>query len=104
MSGPPPFYQPTFSVAELRQAEAIVRRRQAPHAHVRRARLALVLAAEPTLSNPEAGRRLGVHENTVRLWRKRWAVEGFCVVDRPRPGRPRTFSPSADRGHQGDCL
>ena len=104
MPGPPPFYQPTFSVAELRQAEAIVRRRQVPHAHVQRAQLALVLAAEPALSNPEAGRRLGVHENTVRLWRKRWATEGFSLVDRPRPGRPRTFFPSPDRGHQGHCL
>jgi len=104
MPGPQPFYQPTFSVAELRQAAAMVLRRQAPHTHVQRARLALVLAVEPALSSPEAGRRLGVHENTVRLWRKRWAMEGFSMADRPRPGRPRTFSPSADRGYQGHRL
>ena len=104
MPGPLPLYQPRFSRQEQRQAREIVRKRNVSHGRARRARLVLLLAEDPAISNPEAGRRLGVHENTVRYWRKRWAGEGFSLDDRPRSGRPPSFSPQATRGHQGRGL
>jgi transposase len=45
------------------------------------------------MSSPEAGRRLGLHEQSVRHWRKRWCGEGLVLEDRPRSGRPPKFSP-----------
>ena len=104
MPGPSPLYRPKFSRLQLAEARELVRQRCVPHALVQRAQLVLLLAAEPTISNPEAGRRLGIHENTVRYWRYRWATEGFVLEDRPRPGRPPKFSPSGDCRHQGDRL
>ena len=96
MPGPLPLYRPRFSRKQLDEARKLVRKRHVPHVLVQRAQLVLLLAEEPTLSNPEIGRRLGIHENTVRYWRHRWATEGFDLEDRPRPGRPRSFSPSTD--------
>jgi transposase len=60
----------------------------------------MLLAENPRLPNPEAAKLLGVHENTVRYWRKRWVEEGFRLEDKPRPGRPRVFSPEDSRDHQ----
>ena len=74
------------------------------HGKAVRARLALLLAENPTIPNPEAARLLGVHENTIRNWRKRWATEGWCLDDRPRPGRPRLFSLETVRRRQGGRL
>lgn len=102
--GPPPHYQPRLRQEDLEAADKILRRRKSPQAKAQRARLARLLAENPKLSNPEAGRLLGVHENTVRYWRKRWCREGFRLDDKPRPGRPPIFSPEADRGHQGRGL
>ena len=104
MPGPSPLYRPKFSRPQLAEARKLVRKRQVAHALAQRARLVLLLAAEPAISNPEAGERLGIHENTVRNWRRRWTTEGFALEDRPRPGRPPKFSPSGDCGNQGDRL
>jgi predicted ArsR family transcriptional regulator len=104
MRGPLPFFQPRFSEAELRKAQKVARRGQAPHAQVRRARLALELARHPVGSSREIGQRLGLHAQTVRKWRKRWALEGFSLEDKPRSGRPKSFSPSRRRAGEGDCV
>ena len=104
MPGPAPIYQPKFSSDELGEAQGLVRKRQVAHGLVQRARLVLLLDEEPAMSNPEAGRRLGVHENTIRYWRKRWATDEFRLEDRPRSGRPPVFSPRAGRRHQGRRL
>jgi len=64
MRGPLPSYQPEFSKAELGKAEAVSRRRQAPHAQVCRARLALELARTPAGSCRAIGDRLGLHAET----------------------------------------
>jgi len=104
MPGPKPESQPRFSRKEIRQAEKIARTRSAPHKHVWRARLALALSKDPTLRSPEAARRLGVHEQTVRRWRQRWVAEGFSVEDKPHPGRPPSFSPSRRGAGEGDCV
>ena len=104
MPGCLPHYRPVFSPDQLHEAAKLVRRRQVPHGKAVRARLALLLAEAPTLSNPEAGRLLGVHENTIRYWRKRWATEGWTLEDRPRPGRPVVFSLARARRRQGRGL
>lgn len=95
MPGPDPLYQPKFRPRELEEARRILRRRKSSHGEGTRARLALLLAKNPKLPNPEASRLLGIHEATARYWRKRWVKEGFSLRDRPRGGRPRSFPPAA---------
>jgi hypothetical protein len=104
MRGPLPSYQPKFSKSEIQQADRVARGRHAPYAQVRRARLALELARDPAGSSREIGQRLGLHAETVRKWRKRWALEGFSLEDKPRSGRPRTFSPSRRGAGEGDSV
>ena len=104
MPGCLPRYRPTFSADQLREAAALVRRRQVPHGRALRARLTGLLAENPTITNPEAARLLGVHENTIRNWRKRWVTQGWTLDDRPRCGRPVVFSLARTRGGQGRCL
>lgn len=104
MPGLLPEYRPRFSPSELAEARRVSRKRAAPYALVERAGLALLLAENPTATNPGAARRLGLHENTVRKWRMRWATDGFSLRDLPRPGRPPVFSPRRGRPDQGGRL
>ncbi|WP_409333298.1 IS630 family transposase [Trujillonella humicola] len=63
---------------------------RAAHRDVQRAQI--VLAAADHASNAEIARRVGVCEDTVRKWRSRFCAQGLPgLVDRPRPGRQRTF-------------
>lgn len=94
MRGPAPKYQPTLSEGEIQEAERLVRTHTAPQSHVRRAKLALLLAERPDISSVEAGRLIGWHAQTVLKWRRRWEQQGFALADAPRSGRPPTFSPS----------
>jgi transposase len=66
----------------------------------RRASLAILLFENPAMENRAAARLLGLHENTIRNWRKRWVQEGFSLEDKPRSGRRRSFSPSRGHGDQ----
>jgi hypothetical protein len=84
--------------------ERTIRRPHAPQNRVARAKLALLLHAQPALDNVAAGRRLGKHENWVRYWRKVWATAGFRLADRGGQGRKPTFSPSGGRHGQGAGL
>jgi transposase len=104
MPCPVPKYRPAFSSDELDRARDVVRRRNAPHSMVQRAKLALLLADDPAMTCAEAGRRLDLHPNTPRTWRRRWTTEGFSLEDRARSGRPREFSPRRDRPDQGRRL
>jgi len=88
-----PEFNPTFADEEIQKAREICRRRNAPHVQVRRAQLALFLHEHPGAFSSEAASALGMHEQTVRKWRKRWAQVGFTLQDDPRSGRPRRFSP-----------
>ena len=94
MPGPAPSYRPTFTEEDFQEAQCIARSYTAPHSHVRRARLAIVLAERPSIDSAEAGRLIGWHPQTVLKWRRRWERDGFTLTDLPRPGRPPTFSPS----------
>jgi Winged helix-turn helix len=81
----------------LTTAEAVELRRRAakytlPYFQVQRAQIVL-LAAEG-LRNEEIAARLDTRREVVWLWRKRFFAERLGGLDeRPRPGRPRTFSP-----------
>jgi DNA-directed RNA polymerase specialized sigma24 family protein len=72
-----------------------------PHKVVQRAKL--VLYAADGLSNVEIAARLDSVPEVVGRWRSRFARERLAgVEDRARSGRPRRFSPAADRAGQGD--
>ena len=61
-------------------------------------RAKIVLLAARGLENDEIARKLDVPRQIVSKWRKRFFEEHLTGLDdRPRPGRPPTFSPS----HQG---
>src|SRR5271168_3034540 len=70
---------------------AWVRKSSGEQRQVRRARIVLALADGHGVSR--VAREVGVDENTVRLWRTRFAEGGTKALesDAPRPGRPRTI-------------
>jgi hypothetical protein len=71
-----------------------------PHRDVVRAK-AILYAAEG-ISNAEIARRLDQSRQAVSEWRKRFCQEGVQgLEERPRPGRPRRFSPGAGGRGQG---
>jgi hypothetical protein len=99
--GPSPLYQPCFPPELLIEARLLSSRRTAP-AHLRqRATLVLLLHYQPTLSNVAAGSQVGLHANSVRLWRQRWAKGLFHLDDQSGRGRKPPFSPSGSGdGHR----
>jgi transposase len=71
--------------------ESAARRSSAPHRLVMRARI--VLLAADGLPNCVIAARLGVCDDTVRKWRRRYCQQGLDgMADAPRPGRPRKFA------------
>jgi len=73
---------------------AMVRKRTLAQRLVFRAHLLLACAAG--LPHREIKRRLRTSVDTILRWRTRYEEQGLVGLhDRPRPGRPRTFSPSA---------
>jgi hypothetical protein len=104
MPGPLPQSRPTFPPEFLAEAERLVRRRTAA-AHLRqRARLALLLHEEPLLPYPEAAAHVGLHPNSVRLWRRRWSDGLFSLEDQPGRGRKPSFSPPGPGAGHGPGL
>jgi len=96
---------PAISLSEAEGRE--LRRRAGqytrPHREVIRAKVVL-LAAEGH-SDAEIARRLDCTDKTAAKWRRRFDQEGLAGLDeRPRPGRPRSFSPRRDRRGQGAGL
>ena len=82
---------------ELRRRAAQYTR---PHREVIRAKVVL-LAADGHHDTEIAG-RLDCTDKTAAKWRRRFVEEGIAGLDeRPRPGRPRSFSPRRDRRGQG---
>ncbi len=100
MSGLSPLYPPTFTTEQLDEAQRLAACYQAPLAHVERAKMALVLAEQPTISNPAWGKHIGTHPNPVFKWRKAWTRHGFHLDAAPRSGRPSVFFPVPDCNHQ----
>lgn len=72
------------------ELESVSRRGTAPFRLVLRARI--VLLAAGGLANSTIAGRLGLCDDTVRKWRRRYCEQGMDgLADAPRPGRPRKF-------------
>jgi len=80
--------------AEREHLEKTVRKQTATQRQMRRSKI--VLMAGEGLPNAEIARQLGYSRYTAWRWRKRFG-NGRVVglKSKPRPGRPRSFSPSA---------
>jgi transposase len=80
-----------LSDEERATLQAWTRRRTSAAALSQRARIVLACAAGE--SNTQVAARLGVHRNTVALWRRRFVefrVDG--LLDEARPGQPRKIT------------
>ena len=105
MSGPLPAYCPVFPPDFLVLARQTVRRRRAVSFQLRqRATLVLLLHEQPSLSNVRAGQQVGLHPDSVRHWRRRWAAGDFSFDDEPGRGRKPRFSPLGSGRRQGHRL
>lgn len=73
--------------------------------HQARIRVHVVLHAARGRSNARIARETGLHLDTVRTWRSRFAEEGRPgLTDRKRPGRPPHVHRAAGRPGQGAGL
>lgn len=95
MRGPKP-PEVVLTTEEREELEALIRRHTTPQQMALRARV--IVAAAAGGNNCQIARQLGVHVETVRLWRLRWLgmqaasledlpLEGR-LTDAPRPGAP----------------
>ena len=74
-----------------------------PYFIVQRAKM--ILMAAKGMDNDEIAAALDTRREVVSLWRKRFFEERLAgLEEHPRPGRPRTFSPSTGRFHQSNGL
>ena len=81
---------------DRKRLEAVVRKRTSPQREVLRARIILLCA--DGVPHRQIKRELRTSVDTVVRWRGRYEDEGLeGLQDRPRPGRPPTFSPSRSR-------
>ncbi|MBI2267809.1 MAG: helix-turn-helix domain-containing protein [Armatimonadetes bacterium] len=68
------------------------RKRTAPYREVIKAKA--LLMADDGLRNVEITAHIGVDARTISVWRKEFLGRGReSLLDRPRPGRQRSFSP-----------
>ena len=96
-------YRIVLTPEERSELERRARRQTATKREIFRAQI-VVLAADG-LRNDEIAERLGTVRTTVSRWRKRFFEDRSAgLADRPRSGRPRTFSPSRGRRDQGPRL
>jgi hypothetical protein len=89
-------YPILLTPVEEAQLTAAARKYTSPYYIVVRAKI--VLLAARGLPNSEIAARLDLPRQIVSKWRKRFfqhRLDG--LADRPRPGRPPTFSPSGGR-------
>ena len=85
-------YTVRLTAAERRALEARARKYTLPYRDVVRAKI--VLMAADGLDNDEIAARLDTRREIVSKWRKRFFEQGLPGLDeRPRGGRPPTFSP-----------
>lgn len=90
----------TLTDEERRELERVAALQKAAHRDVQRAKLVLYAAAGH--SNVEIAARLDMSPRNVGRWRRRFGEERLeGLADRARAGRPRRFSPAADRRGQG---
>jgi len=90
-----------LSEEQRRELERRAAAYSGPYRDVVRAK-AILLAADG-LANTEIAERLGCSRTSVSTWRRRFCAEGMQgLEEKPRPGRPRRFSPGAGRRGQSD--
>jgi len=90
----PPAPPLRLRAGDKKRLQAIVRKRTAPQRDVLRAKI--ILLCGQGMAHREIKRTLKTTVDTIILWRKRYKQEGLDgLKDRPRPGRPPAFSPSA---------
>src|SRR5215218_2006395 len=83
----------TLTAQESATLSACANGSRVAHRDVVRARI--VLAAAQGVSNARIASALGLHVDTVRKWRRRFAARRLAGLhDRPRSGRPRVFTPA----------
>lgn len=81
---------------ERRELEGRTAKYTLPYFQVIRAKM--ILHAAEGLSNDQIAQRLDTRREVVSLWRKRFFEERLAgLEERPRPGRPRSFSPRTGR-------
>lgn len=81
-----------LTAAEQSAIDKLVRSRTAPAREVERARM--ILLADRGKRVPAIAQELDLTETTVRTWLKRFNAAGLHgLQDRPRAGRPVTYSP-----------
>jgi hypothetical protein len=87
-----------LSFVEKQELKARAGKYTLPYYQVQRARM-ILLAAEG-VENDEIAQRLQTRREVVSLWRKRFFKKRLAgLEERPRPGRPRAFSPRHDRSN-----
>ncbi len=92
MSGPRSHRVIELDADERAALERVTRRTTAAVALVRRGRIVLLAADGVPLDR--IARAVGVRRTVVRTWVDRYRAAGLAgLQDRPRSGRPRTFSP-----------
>ncbi len=80
-----------LSDAERSQLLAWARRRKTASGLAVRCRI--VLSAAAGLNNTQIAAELGIGVDTVRKWRNRFVADRLDgLIDKPRPGRPRTIA------------
>jgi hypothetical protein len=88
---------------QRQQLEKLVRAGSTPQSLVFRARLVLRAAESDHPTNLEIAAEFGCDRQTVAHWRRRFLEQGIGgLQDLPRPGRPRTFSPTGPVERDGD--
>jgi hypothetical protein len=91
MPGPAPLDQPEFPEEFIEHARRIVRGQTVEKRLWQRARMVLLLEENPDRSHVEIGRIVGLSDQSVRIWRRRWCRKEFSLEDKPRSGRPVVF-------------
>jgi transposase len=92
MRGRKTIYPITLTDEQKKHLHQLVNARNTPQGQARRAQIILFAAEHPDWTNDRIAAEARCSEKTVRTWRARWHREQ-SLEDRPRPGRPRVFSP-----------
>src|SRR3954451_4312844 len=91
-----------ITLSETEERELRRRAGQYTRAHREVVRAKVVLMAAEGLNDTEIARRLAGTDKPAAKGRGRFMAERRAGLDaRPRPGRPRSFSPRRDRRCQG---
>ena len=96
--------RPTFPPEFVEQARLLVGRRKVERRLWQRATLVLLLHENPEIPHTESAKAVGLSDQWVRKWRRRWSRGDFSFEDQPRSGRPPRFSPLGAVAGQGGGL